>query len=59
MYVHCTPLGDYGQMNYEWNPVKAATNLIKHGVRFADAVLVFEDEQAITRKERILYENGI
>lgn len=35
-------------MNYEWDPVKAATNLKKHGVRFADAVLVFEDEQAIT-----------
>jgi len=35
-------------MNYEWNPNKARTNFKKHGVRFADAVGVFEDENAIT-----------
>lgn len=35
-------------MNYEWDPVKAITNLKKHDVRFADAVLVFEDLRAIT-----------
>jgi uncharacterized protein len=35
-------------MNYEWDPVKAAANLQKHGVRFADAVVVFEDEYAVT-----------
>jgi uncharacterized DUF497 family protein len=35
-------------MHYEWDPDKAATNEAKHGVRFADAVSVFEDELAVT-----------
>ena len=35
-------------MNYEWDPNKAKSNQKKHGVRFADAVGVFEDEYAIT-----------
>ena len=32
----------------EWDPVKAAPNLAKHGIRFADAELVLFDPQAIT-----------
>ena len=28
---------------YEWDPIKAETNLQKHGVDFADAVLALED----------------
>lgn len=35
-------------MKYEWDPDKAALNHKKHGVDFADAVGVFEDELAIT-----------
>jgi len=35
-------------MNYEWDPNKAKSNYTKHGVRFADAVGVFEDENALT-----------
>ena len=35
-------------MNYEWDPNKAKSNYKKHGVRFADTVGVFEDENAIT-----------
>ena len=35
-------------MNYEWDPNKARSNHKKHGIRFADAVGVFEDENAIT-----------
>ena len=35
-------------MDYQWDPNKAKSNLKKHGVRFADAVSVFEDENAIT-----------
>ena len=35
-------------MNFEWDPNKAKSNYKKHGVRFADAVGVFEDERAIT-----------
>ncbi len=35
-------------MDYEWDPAKAATNLQKHGISFADAVTVFSDEFALT-----------
>jgi uncharacterized DUF497 family protein len=35
-------------MDYQWDPNKARTNLRKHGIAFADAVLVFEDTAAIT-----------
>jgi uncharacterized protein len=28
-------------MSYQWDDYKAATNLEKHGIDFADAVLVF------------------
>jgi uncharacterized protein len=35
-------------MRYEWGEAKAAANLKKHKVRFADAVAVFGDESALT-----------
>ena len=35
-------------MHWEWDPAKAAANLRKHAVDFADAVLALEDEQAVT-----------
>ena len=35
-------------MEYEWDENKAAANLRKHGVDFADAVAVLEDELALT-----------
>lgn len=35
-------------MEYEWDPEKAKANAEKHGVRFADAVAVFFDENALT-----------
>jgi uncharacterized DUF497 family protein len=35
-------------MRVEWDPVKARLNIRKHGVRFADAVAVLEDERALT-----------
>jgi uncharacterized DUF497 family protein len=38
-------------MGYQWDPEKAALNLEKHGVDFADAVGVLEDEWALTIKE--------
>ena len=31
-----------------WDPGKATSNVAKHGVRFADAALVFDDPVAIT-----------
>jgi uncharacterized DUF497 family protein len=38
-------------VQYEWDPGKAAANLKKHGVSFADAVTGFEDEFALTRED--------
>jgi len=35
-------------MSYEWDPNKEKSNYKKHRVKFADAVGVFEDEDAIT-----------
>ena len=35
-------------MRYQWDRNKAATNLDKHGIDFADAVSVFSDDLAIT-----------
>ncbi|MGO9449775.1 MAG: BrnT family toxin [Candidatus Binataceae bacterium] len=35
-------------MEFEWDPNKAANNFSKHGVRFAEAATVFEDEAALT-----------
>ena len=41
MYIHSA-------VELEWDPRKAADNLRKHGVDFADAGTVLHDEQAIT-----------
>jgi uncharacterized DUF497 family protein len=35
-------------VSYEWDPAKAQANFAKHGVRFADAVTVLEDDLALT-----------
>jgi uncharacterized DUF497 family protein len=35
-------------MSLEWDPKKAVANVDKHGVRFADAVSVLEDDRAVT-----------
>lgn len=35
-------------MSFEWDGQKAAANLRKHGVDFADAATVFADDLAIT-----------
>ena len=35
-------------MKYQWYKNKAASNLQKHGIEFADAVSVFSDDLAIT-----------
>jgi uncharacterized DUF497 family protein len=41
-------------MKYQWDPIKAECNNKKHGIDFADAVGVFEDEWALTIKEQIV-----
>lgn len=35
----------------QWDPKKAAANLHKHGVDFADAATVFSDERALTLRD--------
>jgi hypothetical protein len=35
-------------MDYEWDPDKAAINLQKHSISFADAVAVFSDPFGLT-----------
>ena len=32
---------------FEWDDAKAASNLLKHGVSFPEATLVFKDENAL------------
>jgi hypothetical protein len=38
-------------MRYEWDPGKVEANLAEHGVSFAEAVTVFEDDFALTRED--------
>lgn len=38
-------------MKYEWDPAKSADNLSTHGVSFAEAVTVLEDDLALTRED--------
>jgi len=35
-------------LEYEWDPKKAEQNLRKHGVEFVDAVIVLNDDRAVT-----------
>jgi hypothetical protein len=35
-------------MEFEWDPLKAASNLKKHGVLFTEAATVFRDSLSIT-----------
>ena len=43
-------------LEFEWDPNKAAGNLRKHGVRFAEAVTVFEDHAMLTMPDDQPYE---
>jgi uncharacterized protein len=38
---------------FEWDPVKAASNLRKHGVSFDTAIRAFADPLALTELDRI------
>ena len=40
-------------MRFIWNETKAAANLRKHGIRFEEAALVFDDPLHLTQQERI------
>ena len=43
-------------MKYEWDISKANSNRRKHGVEFADAVAVFEDDCAIQTEDDFPHE---
>jgi uncharacterized DUF497 family protein len=47
--VHCRAYNP--AVEYEWDDEKASANLRKHGVDFADAALVLEDELAFTMRD--------
>ena len=38
-------------MRFDWDPAKAKANRRDHGVSFAEAVTVLEDEAALTRED--------
>ncbi|MBN2428200.1 MAG: BrnT family toxin [Deltaproteobacteria bacterium] len=38
-------------MKFQWDRDKAKKNLKKHGIDFADAVIVFEDDMALTMED--------
>ncbi|MDQ6953342.1 MAG: BrnT family toxin [Mariprofundaceae bacterium] len=38
-------------MGYEWNKAKEKSNQKKHGICFADAVFVFNDEHALSKED--------
>ena len=40
-------------MEFEWDPRKAASNEVKHGVSFTEAMHVFEDPYALFLQDRI------
>lgn len=44
---------DGEKVGFSWDPQKARTNLLKHGVEFADAIAVFQDELAFTKPDVI------
>jgi uncharacterized DUF497 family protein len=42
-----------GDVGFEWDVEKARANLRKHGIDFADAVGVFEDDMALTMADEL------
>jgi uncharacterized protein len=38
-------------VRWEWDPSKARANFREHGVSFAEAATVLEDDQALSRKD--------
>ena len=43
-------------VSFHWDPRKARSNQQKHGISFADAVAVFEDDLAVTIPDDYPYE---
>jgi uncharacterized DUF497 family protein len=43
-------------MRFEWDEAKNQKNLVKHGIRFETAVLVFDDPHALTERDESLHD---
>lgn len=54
--TRCTNVHIIASVDHEWGPGKAKLNLRKHGIRFADAVAVLEDELALTIRDLLSVE---
>jgi uncharacterized DUF497 family protein len=50
----CTQFVHTLDQDYQWDPEKADLNRKKHGIDFADAVGVFEDDWALTLGEQVV-----
>ena len=46
-------------MQFSWDPSKATSNAKKHGVRFTDAVAVFEDPLALYVQDELYEDRAI
>jgi uncharacterized DUF497 family protein len=46
-------------VEFEWDAKKAEANRRKHGIEFLDAVIVFDDERAITLLENPMEERYV
>src|SRR5579862_8690600 len=55
-HIWCTNMHRTAAVEFEWDPNKAARNLRKHGVRFAEAVAVLEDLAALNMPDEDSHE---
>jgi uncharacterized protein len=51
LYVRGTYIRRVASLGFEWDPRKAAANLHKHGVSFAEAETAFYDDYALIRDD--------
>lgn len=57
MTESATVLHSYCGNEFEWHPVKAATNLRKQGVSFKEAATVFADKSAVILNDEVYSED--
>ena len=53
MTESATVVHSHGGNEFEWHPLKAASNLRKHGITFEEAATVFEDEHALLLNDEV------
>ena len=40
-------------LDFEWDPIKAATNIEKHGISFEEAMAAFDDPSALDYEDAV------